>query len=451
MSGTFFRPGGGQESFEDLGAIIGALQESRARLAVATNEEILELLADFGARLLRSPETMTLDGVVFLSAWLKRSNLEAMLDLNLGGRAEVLEGFVPVHGAGGRDGGASGAAAEGSARGTRIAARPHGLVSMWMAGNVPTLAAFSFVPALLARNVCLVKLADPDAAGMDAILEVLAASGAPQAAGLGASGPGISGVDLAACVALVWYSSEERNLSEQMSSAADAKIVWGGQGAIEGVRALPQPAHCVNIDFGPKYSIGIIGSALLEQPDKLDDAVAAFARDIAIFDQRACSSPQTIFVERGALSLREVGERFAAAFAKLPPKPGLDAYTTVRIVNTRAQWALDESRDVIASEDGANWTVCMDEEVSLKEAIQSRTIFLTAVDSWRQVVPLISPRVQTVGIAFGEVSEAESFAAEATLAGAVRCVRPGLMNVQESPWDGKLLINELVRWVTLKP
>ena len=372
---------------------------------------------------------MSLDGVMFLSAWLKRSNLEAMLDLNLGGRAEALEGFIPVNDTGGS--------------GTRIAARPHGLVSMWMAGNVPTLAAFSFVPALLARNVCLVKLADSDAAGMDSILAVLGES----------EGPGFSGADLAACVAVVWYSSEERELSEQMSGAADAKIVWGGRGAIEGVRALPQPAHCVNIDFGPKYSIGIIGSGLLEESDKLDDAVAAFVRDIAIFDQRACSSPQTIFVERGALSLPQVGERFATAFAKLPPKPGLDSYTTVQIVNTRAEWALDEGRDVIASEDGANWTVCMDEEVALKEAIQSRTIFLTAVDSWREVVPLITPQVQTVGIAFGDgaAAEAEAFASEVTLAGAVRCVRPGLMNVQESPWDGKLLINELVRWVTLKP
>ena len=437
MSGTYFRPGSGPESFDDLGAIIDSLEASRARLVAATNEELLELLADFGARLLRSPGTMPLDGVMFLSAWLKRSNLEAMLDLNLGGRAEALEGFVPM--------GRAGAADDGSP-GTRLAARPHGLVSMWMAGNVPTLAAFSFVPALLARNVCLVKLADPDAAGMDAILDVLAESAVPEA-----SGQGISGADLAACVAVLWYSSEERDLSEQMSSAADAKIVWGGQGAIEGVRALPQPAHCVNIDFGPKYSIGIIGSALLEQPGKLEDAVTAFARDIAIFDQRACSSPQTIFVERGALSLRQVGERFADALGTLPPKPGLDSYTTVQIVNTRAEWGLDEGRDVIASEDGANWTVCLDEDVAFKEAIQSRTIFLTAVDSWREVVPLISPRVQTVGIALGDDAAAQDFATEATLAGVVRCVRPGLMNVQESPWDGKLLINELVRWVTLKP
>ena len=94
-------------------------------------------------------------------------------------------------------------------------------------------------------------------------------------------------------------------------------------------------------------------------------------------------------------------------------------------MNTRAEWALDESRDVIASEDGANWTICMDAEVRLKEAIQSRTVFLTAVDSLDDVVPLISPRVQTVGVAFGDAESAEAFASAATLAGAVRCVRPG--------------------------
>ncbi|NKB87404.1 MAG: hypothetical protein GKS06_04195 [Acidobacteria bacterium] len=426
MTGQYFQPGVAEpQIFEDLSGVIGGLRAAQPSLVAASNDDLLELLADFGGRLLRDPATMRLDGVVFLAAWLKRANLEGMLELNLGGREAALEGFIPL--------------GEG-ARGTRIAARPHGLVSMWMAGNVPTLAAFSFIPALLARNVCLVKLADPEA-GMDRILDVLARS----------EGPGVSGRELADCVGVVWYSSEERDLSVEMSRAADAKVVWGGRGAIEGVRALPQADHCVNIDFGPKYSIGMIDAGIQQDSEQLDAAVAAFVRDIAIFDQRACSSPQTIFVERGELSLADVGDRFAAAFSKLPPKPDLDAYTTVQIVNTRAQWALDEVRDVIASADGANWTVCMDQEVSLKEAIQSRTVFLSAVDSSEHVIPLISPRVQTVGIAFGDPDKAAAFAAAATLKGAVRCVRPGLMNVQESPWDGKLLINQLVRWVTLKP
>lgn len=42
--------------------------------------------------------------------------------------------------------------------------------------------------------------------------------------------------------------------------------------------------------------------------------------------------------------------------------------------NVRAEWALDDQRDVIASGPEANWTICMDSTVSMKEAVQSRTV-----------------------------------------------------------------------------
>ena len=59
--------------------------------------------------------------------------------------------------------------------------------------------------------------------------------------------------------------------------------------------------------------------------------------------------------------------------------------------------------------------------------------------------------MQTVGIAFADRDDAIAFAEAATAAGVARCVRPGLMNNYESPWDGKLLLNQLVRWVIVKP
>ena len=89
---------------------------------------------------------MSIEGLAFLSSWLRRSNLEGMLRLNLNGSLDCLDGFIPA----------------GSAK---LAARPLGLVCMWMAGNVPTLPIFSMVPALLTKNVCLIKLAKADTSG----------------------------------------------------------------------------------------------------------------------------------------------------------------------------------------------------------------------------------------------------------------------------------------------
>ncbi len=418
-SGDAVQPAG-----ESLDPIVHELNEQRPRLAAIPVDALLALLGDFSRRLLRDEGTQTLEGVAFLAAWLKRSNLQKLLELNLNGKADYLDGFVP-HGQG------------------YLAAKPQGLVATWMAGNVATLPVFSLIAALLTKNVCLMKLAMQDPHGIDRILAVLARSQAE----------GLSGADLLRAVAVVWFDYRQTSLNEQMSLAADVRVVWGGEEAVRAISALPRREHCVDIVFGPKYSIALVGRKLLETGgDELDSAVAALVRDVAFSDQRACSAPQTIFMERNAgCSLHQLAEAFAGHLAALPAKPALDAHTTMQILNVRAEWAMDESKDVIASADGANWTVCTDRGVSLKEAVQSRTIFLTEIESWREVIPLLTPKVQTIGIALGDGDEALALAEAATTAGVARCVRPGLMNNYESPWDGKLLLSQLVRWVTLKP
>ena len=200
---------------------------------------------------------------MFLSAWLRKENLRQILELNLNGNPAYVDAFQPQ----GKN---------------FLAAKPHGLATMWMAGNVATLPLFSLVPALLAKNVCLVKLALPDPQGMDALLAVLAESEAD----------GLSGEELLKAVAVVWFDFRNQKLNEEMSLAADVKIIWGGTEAIKALTSLPRREHCVEIVFGPKYSIGVIDRGRLEaDPAKLEETVAAFVRDIAIFDQRACSAP----------------------------------------------------------------------------------------------------------------------------------------------------------------
>lgn len=412
---------------DSVSPLAEALNQQRFRLAAIPVSTLLDFFDDFSRRLLQHPQTKLLDGVAFLSSWLRRSNLENVVRLNLNGSLDALDGFVPV-----------GSANVGSAK---IAAKPRGLVSMWMAGNVPTLPLFSLVLALLAKNVCLVRLAEGSEAAITPLIAALAES----------SCDGLSGEELLRFVTILWFDYQHQDLNQQLSLAADTKVIWGGASALKAISALHRQDHCTEIAFGPKYSFGLIDRHRLENAAGLDSIIAAFVRDVAAFDQRACSSPQTIFLEANArLSLQDTASLFATHLRRLPPKPGLDFYTTVRILNIRAQYALDGNLDVLVSGPEANWTLCLDREASFKEAIQSRTIFLSEIDSWQQILPLLSPKIQTAGIAFGNSSDAEDFANQATLRGVARCVRPGLMNGFESPWDGKLPISELVRWVSLK-
>lgn len=431
MSLQLITPNGIKPAGDSLKPIVESLEKQREKIASIPVEQLLALFDNFSRRLPRDPRTARLEGAMFLSAWLGHRNLRQILELNLNGNVEFLDRFTPLsrtymasrpHG--------------------MMAAKPQGLVSAWMPGNVGTLPMLSLVPALLTKNVCLMKLALPEPDGMDALLAVLAES----------ETEGLRGEELLEAAAVVWFDYHNRQLNEQMSLAADAKIVWGGAEAVRAIGLLPRKEHCVEIVFGPKYSIALLGKKIFEDDAQLDAAIAALVHDVAAFDQRACSAPQTIFMERNPRrSLGEVGELFARHLARLPPKQTLDPFTAMQILNARAQAALDESKDVIASDDGPNWTVCMDRGLSLKEAVQSRTIFLTETESWRDLIPLLSPKVQTVGLAMNNLDESIEFASDATQAGVARCVRPGIMNNYESPWDGKLLINQLVRWVTLKP
>jgi len=218
-----------------MAPILESLQRERGKIASLSSEQLLALFDDYARRLPRDPRTARLEGAMFLSAWLGRRNLEQILELNLNGNLAFLDGFV-------------------SQGKNYLAAKPQGLVAAWMPGNVGTLPMFSLVSALLTKNVCLMKLALPDPDGMDKLLAVLAESEAE----------GLRGDDLLEAVAVVWYDYHNHAMNKQMSLAADVKIVWGGAEAVRAISLLPRMEHCVEIVFGPKYSIGLIGKKLLD-------------------------------------------------------------------------------------------------------------------------------------------------------------------------------------------
>ncbi len=84
-----FLPTSEQPVEQPLPAIIGELNAARGRLGAWRVEALLAVMDDFGRRLLRDPRTRSLEGAAFLSAWLGRTNLQKLLDLNLQGNARL--------------------------------------------------------------------------------------------------------------------------------------------------------------------------------------------------------------------------------------------------------------------------------------------------------------------------------------------------------------------------
>ncbi len=85
----------GTSASDSLDPLVAELLTRRETLARVPVSGLLDLFDDYGRRLLEDPATRHLDGAAFLASWLKRSNLETMLKLNLGGSPAFLDGFQP--------------------------------------------------------------------------------------------------------------------------------------------------------------------------------------------------------------------------------------------------------------------------------------------------------------------------------------------------------------------
>jgi len=406
--------------------IAGHVEAARERLWALSTADIVAVLDALGQRLRTDPRLHAVDGLAYLCLWLRRTSLEELLALNLGDPG-MLDGFRPV------------------SRTQRVAAQPRGIASHWLAGNVATLGLFSLAQSWLARNGNVAKVPEGSLPFLVHTLDIL------NGITLSVDGRAVHGRDLAAATALVSFPSSDDAANRAMSLLADVKVVWGGKQAVEAILALPQKETCETVVFGPKYSLSVYDRAAATAKD-LPDILRRTVADVLAFDQMGCSAPHTLFMERGTRPVRAVGEMLADAFrqaAARRPRVGIAPAAAIDIIAARARYALAPDKDILAPVEN-DWTILIDGAVRLEEPVFHRTLFLKEVESIEQVVPLVTRKVQTIGIDIRDGERRDRFCRAVTYRGAARCVAPGLMNNFDAPWDGLYFLDRLVRWVSIK-
>lgn len=373
-------------------------------------EELVTLFDSYGQELQRSPIRDS-EGVMFLSMWLREKNIRRILALNFDD-PKVLSEFIIKND-------------------RHIKAQPRGLICHWIAGNVPTLGLFSLFQSLLVGNANILRIPAESVPIMRQLLDVMANAKASV---------------LMESFAVVTFPSSDKVLNAALSKIADGRIVWGGQEAVEAITGLPHQGHCEDLIFGPKYSFAVIDSKALGSPE-LAHILRRLVNDILIFDQSACSSPHVLFFEN-TTPPNELLDKLAKEFTgatKKSPKEGLETSIAIKIIEKRAEYALDANRDIRCSE-GNDWTILLDNHLGLEEPVQSRTLFIKPVTSILDVVPFVTKRVQTIGCEIHDETKLMEFADKVTERGVARCVHFGQMNNYDNPWDGIMVLSRLVRW-----
>ena len=396
------------------------VEDGLQALRTISVNQILDFFNGYSRALIQSPNAKEIDGIAFLSNWIRKSNLEKLIQNNLGNK-EVLNQFI---GMGNK----------------RVKAQPKGIVCHWIAGNIPTLALFSLFQSILVRNANIVRLPVQSIETITILLKLFSEQ----------TINGIKGEDILKSVAIVSFSSADQFLNNEMSIIADIRIVWGGSVAVKAIQGLEHREHCEDIVFGPKYSFSVIDSDALTSTE-LEKYIRRFTNDIVAFEQSACSSPHVIFIEtENKKTIQTVIDGFAKELERMKsvlPKKTISQLISTQIINKRAEYALSKDKIVYCSKTN-DWTILFDENIVLEEPIQSRTIWIKPVSDLMVIINLLTKKIQTIGCAIENVEKFYNFVENATYHGVARCVAPGQMNIYDSPWDGVYLLQRLVNWAT---
>ena len=93
---------------------------------------------------------------------------------------------------------------------------------------------------------------------------------------------------------LVKYKRES-GATAFFSHLCDVRIIWGGDQTINDIRKSQIPPKSIEITFADRYSISIINAKKYDEFDDKNKLALDFYNDTYLFDQNACTAPQTIY------------------------------------------------------------------------------------------------------------------------------------------------------------
>lgn len=349
-------------SYRDFTEIVDVITENRAKLARMPIGAIIEILGELGKQLIRDNTLNQYQGISYISLWLRKDNLKKICELNYS-NIEYLDHFTKV--------------------GTKLEmyAQPRGIVCHWVAGNMPTLAFFSAVQAILSRNGSIIKVPEDYKFLILSILKIL------DTIEIDFNGDKYNGKDIVNSISIVSFSGRDHEISTQFSLIADCKLVYGGSEAIKAIASLQQKESCDTIIYGPKYSFAVFDKEYIES-EIFDDALKNCIKDVSLFNQMACSSPQTFFFEKSKYSIEIIAEKMKMHFENLPEgllKQEKTQWMAANTINERAIYLLRDDTRILKS-DGLDWTILINEETCLEQPIFGKCIFVKEIPNIDRVL-----------------------------------------------------------------
>ncbi len=217
-------------------------------------------------------------------------------------------------------------------------AQGYPVVGHVIAGNTPLLAWVSIIRALLVRSASFVKLPSGPASEWAKLFCHSLFQVSP---------------NLRFCVELAEWPGGTTELDAALCAGVDLVMAHGGNATMQALHALCPP-QTPFVGYGHRVSYGLV-----TRGNGTAEAAVGFARDVLLYDQGGCLSPQTVFVEGGWEDTLAFAERLAAAL------PDAAARYPLPVRADRAGAAVREARALalmgegnrLWEDPGLRWTV----------------------------------------------------------------------------------------------
>lgn len=325
--------------------------------------------------------------------------------------------------------------------------RPRGTLLHVSAGNVFLGCVDSLVMGLVTKNVNVLKLSRADPYFPLAFARSLAAHDP-------------KGVVTRSLAIVSWKGGDEA-VEQVFKSTFDTVMVWGGEDAVKSWRAgLGLGTRLV--EYGPKLSGAVVTRRALVAP-LVQRAATGLARDVAMWDQAACSSPQTIYVqdpEEPGSGVKALIPHLLSALEQLEitlPRGAmsLDEKVEVRKVREMARFASAQGEAQVWESPGdLRYTVIHEKRPGFVLSPLNRTVILRSFRHLPEVLAELAPvrpYLQCM-VAAAAPSELPELARALVDAGAHRVCDPGQTSAPKAgtPHDGRFPLAELVRRASLE-
>ena len=414
-----------ESSSNDLESLIVNLKSKQEWLHSQKIDDLLDYFDSLGNYWKNSSTDDFGNNLKHISEFLSRVNLTKELKISLRGNFSALDDFVQLF----------------DDSEFLYHAQPRGISVHWIAGNVDVLGIFSVVQALLTKNLCLIKVPHDYSLLKKLILSFKDVSTKK-----------ISGKDLLNCITLLYIDRNDISNQEILSKNADIRIAWGGEEAVSTILSLKKNFFTEDIIYGPKYSYALLDSEFLK--DNLKNSTQRLALDISIFDQYACNSPHTIFIENNDADNPDLVKDFAKELSNsmetvnrlILPKFQISEKKSMDILSLRAEY--DFKGEVFAPKN-TDWTVIYSEEEGLADPCFSRVVFVRSIKNAEEIGKFHNRKIQSIGIGISDHNRRKKLIDMITLLGGDRCPSIGNMSKFHSPWDGIFGMDRMVRWISM--